>query len=195
MTEPPPRRHVHDAELLRALAHPLRVELLGHLLSVGGGTATECASAVGSTASNCSWHLRQLERFGLVERSEGGNSRERPWRATAVGLDFGRLDDDPATRAAQLGVLGASLAEEDLLTQRFLDTVGEQPSHWRDAAVLNGYSLRITPDELTALTDAVDRLIRPYVSAIRADAPDDARVVHAGLRAFLRLDAQGRPSA
>ncbi|WP_460439621.1 ArsR/SmtB family transcription factor [Amycolatopsis stemonae] len=192
MAELPPRRRIEDVELLRALSHPLRSALLHHLTAVGPRTASECADAVGSTASNCSWHLRQLAQYGLVERAEGEDGRERPWRARQVGLDLGDIADDPVRRAAQLGVVGATLANEQELTQRYLDSMDDLDPAWRAAAGLTSYSLRVTPAELTRLTDAIDALVRPYVGAIRADAPAGARPVHVGLRAFPRIEHSGK---
>jgi hypothetical protein len=54
------------------------------------------------------------------------------------------------------------------------------------------YALRVTPDELTRLTEAIDALVRPSVGAIRPDAPPDARPVHVGLRAFPRIEHSGK---
>ncbi|ASR36428.1 transcriptional regulator [Prauserella marina] len=191
----PERRRVRDAELMRALAHPLRTEVLGYLMSAGPRTATQCAEAVGATASNCSWHLRQLAEFGLVERVEGDNARERPWRASQVGLDFGAVDPGSASHTAHLGMLGANLTEEQTLTRRALDALETVPEPWRDAMAVNRYGLRLTAEELTGLIEQVDALIRPYVSTVRTEVPDDARPVYLGLRAFLRFDADGTPSA
>jgi DNA-binding transcriptional ArsR family regulator len=188
MAELPPRRKVRDVELMGALAHPLRAAVLRYLMAVGPRTASECADAVGSTASNCSWHLRQLAKFGLVEPTDGGDGRQRPWRAAVVGLEMGELADDPTTSAAQLAVLGASLAEEQKLTQRFLERAEDLDPEWRTAGALDAYSLTVTAAELTELAAKVDALLRPYASTIRQDAPPDARPVHAGFRAFLRLE-------
>jgi DNA-binding transcriptional ArsR family regulator len=184
VAELPPRRKVRDVEILRALAHPLRAALIRYLMAAGPHTASECADAVGSTASNCSWHLRQLGKFGLVEPTEGGDGRERPWRATAVGLDFGEFAEDPATRAAQLAVFGTALAEEQKLTQRFLERVDGLEPGWRDASTVNTYVLRMTAAELADLVEKVDALVRPFSSTIRTDAPPDAELVHTGFRAF-----------
>ncbi len=192
MAELPPRKRIEDAELMRALAHPLRSALLDHVMAVGPRTASECAAAVGSTASNCSWHLRQLAQHGLVERVEGEDGRERPWRACQVGLEFG---DDPSLRGAQLAVVGTTLARERELTERFLDTAEQLEKEWQEASGLNTYSLRVTAEELDTLVKRIDALVRPYVGAIRADAPDGARPVHLGLRAFLRIDDTGKPSS
>jgi DNA-binding transcriptional ArsR family regulator len=192
MAELPPRKRIEDVELLRALAHPLRSALLNHLTAVGPRTASECADAVGSTASNCSWHLRQLAQYGLVERADAEDGRERPWRARQVGLEVGELADDPARRAAQLGVVGATLSHEQELTQRYLDSLDGLDPAWRAAAGLSTYTLRVTPAELTRLTEAIDALVRPYVAPIRTDTPQDARSVHVGLRAFPRIDHTGK---
>ncbi|MFI5606745.1 ArsR/SmtB family transcription factor [Amycolatopsis sp. NPDC051903] len=193
MAELPPRKRVDDAELLRALAHPLRSALLHHLMAVGPRTASECAEAVGSTASNCSWHLRRLARHGLVERAEATDGRERPWRALQVGLDFGELGEDPVLSRAQLAVVGTQLAQEQELTHRYLDGVDGLDPDWRAAGALNAYSLRVTPAELERLVHAIDALVRPYVGAIREDAPAGALPVHVGLRAFARLGPDGKP--
>lgn len=181
------RHRITEAELMGALAHPLRAALLRHLMAVGPRTASACAEAVGSTASNCSWHLRQLAKFGLVEPAEQ-TGRERPWRAAVVGLELGELADDPTTRAAQRAVLANELKEEATLTQRFLDRADELDPEWRDAGALDTYGLTITADELRDLGAKLDALIRPYIATIRKSPPPDAQPVHLGLRAFRRLD-------
>src|SRR4051812_6390942 len=85
----PNRRRVTDIDALRTLAHPIRYRLLGHLMAVGPQTASQCAAVVSETASNCSYHLRELARFGLVERAdEAPDGRERPWQSTATGWVF-----------------------------------------------------------------------------------------------------------
>ncbi len=84
------RRQVTDVRALRALANPVRYRIFGHLMAFGSQTASECAAVVGATPSNCSYHLRELARFGLVERVDDGaaDGRERPWRTTATGFSY-----------------------------------------------------------------------------------------------------------
>ena len=94
----PERRPVlTDPDVLEALAHPVRLDLLSYLMSNGPATASTCARAVGDTPSNCSYHLRTLARHGLVERVESTDRRQRPWRATITGFDL-NLDAAPASR-------------------------------------------------------------------------------------------------
>lgn len=188
---PEDRRTVTDPRALRALAHPLRLALLDHLMSFGARTASECAEAVGSTPSNCSYHLRALARFGLVERVEADDGRERPWQSTATGLQLGRTDDP----GVQLGVdtverffADHQVDEEAARLHRAIALRDNVPPAWREASILSGYALRISPDELRALGERLDALIRPYIALTRDDAPSDSAVVALNLNAFLHPD-------
>jgi len=71
---------VNDLLALRALTHPARQSLLRALAAAGSATATELAGQIGESPANCSWHLRQLARYGFVTEAGGGTGRQRPWR-------------------------------------------------------------------------------------------------------------------
>lgn len=183
------RREVRDVRMLSALAHPVRTALLSHLMAVGPRTASECADAVGASPSNCSWHLRQLEKFGFVERAEDApDGRERPWRAAATGFDFSQVAAEPAARAALQTFAAIRLDEETRLARAYLRREDELPEEWRRAADLSTYGILVTPDELRELTARLDAALRPYLAATRDDAPDGALPVHVFLSAFLRPD-------
>jgi len=190
---PPERRTVTDPRALRALAHPLRLALLDHLMTFGPRTASECAEIVGSTPSNCSYHLRALARFGLVEAVEAEDGRERPWQSTATGLTFGRTED-PGFRlgedTAERLLADRQIDDEAALAHRAVAQRDDQPEDWRDASLLTGYALRLTPAELKDLAAKLDALIRPYIGLTRADAPEGADVVALHLSAFRHPDAQ-----
>jgi DNA-binding transcriptional ArsR family regulator len=180
------RVRLSDPRALRALAHPLRLALLDRLMSFGEQTAAQCAAALGSTASNCSYHLRALGRVGLVEPAASTDGRERPWRATATGLEFGPRDaaGSPASGAAALAVDDLALAGDEELTRSARARHQQQPPDWRAAEAYHSYGLRVTAAELRRLVDAIDRLVRPYIGATRSGAPDDADVAHLRLLAF-----------
>lgn len=180
------RRQIDDPRELRALAHPLRLALLDHLMSFGEQTAAQCAETVGSTTSNCSYHLRALRRAGLVEPATSADGRERPWRATATGLTYGPIDTErsPAAAGAALVLDELSLARDEELTRQARRRHDEQPADWRAAEDYHDYRLRLTAAELTELTGQIDRLVRPYIALIRPDAPDDADVAVLRLLAF-----------
>lgn len=184
---PIPERRVRvcDPRALRALAHPLRLALLDRLMFFGEQTAAQCAEAVGSTASNCSYHLRILARIGLVEPGESADGRERPWRATATGLEFGPTEDTPAARSVE----DLALARDEQLTRRARAEHDALPAPWRAAGASHSYGLRVTAAELQALVAEIDALVRPYIGLTREAAPESAQPAYLRLLAFRHPDA------
>jgi DNA-binding transcriptional ArsR family regulator len=183
---PERRRRISDPTALRALAHPLRLELLDRLMSFGEQTAAQCAEAVGSTASNCSYHLRALARVGLVEAASSADRRERPWRATATGLEFGPVDpaSSPTAAGVALALEELWLARDEDLTRRARRRHQDQPPAWRAAEAYQNYSLKLTASELSQLVGQIDGLVRPFIAMTRDEAPGDAEVASLRLLAF-----------
>ena len=62
----------------------MRIALFEVLALGGAMTATQ----IGESATTCSFHLRQLAKYGFVEEAGGGTGRSRPWRLTPVGRSF-----------------------------------------------------------------------------------------------------------
>ncbi|GFN05848.1 hypothetical protein Smic_44040 [Streptomyces microflavus] len=60
-------RTVDSPEVLKALSHPLRLRILRHLGAAGPATSTTLAAALGENTGTLSYHLRMLERSGLIE--------------------------------------------------------------------------------------------------------------------------------
>jgi DNA-binding transcriptional ArsR family regulator len=180
------RRRLDDPEALEALAHPVRLNVLGFLMSEGPATASECARAVGDSPSNCSYHLRVLARHGLVEPVESADGRERPWRATVTGLDT-RLDSaDPDLAASAEGMMAAALQLEYQLAREHLRTRDRLDAEWRETDAHMTFGLRVTPAELRTLVEQIDALIRPFIAATRTDAPAGAAVAEVSVLAFPR---------
>ena len=182
-----------DPEVLEALAHPVRLDLLTYLMANGPASASTCARAVGDTPSNCSYHLRTLARHGLVERVESADRRQRPWRATITGFTL-EPHADPATPSGRgtAAVMAASLALEQRLLRDYLSHRDSVPAAWREVDLASSYTLRISPDELRVLGEQLDALIRPLIAAGRQSAPADAELVEVDLYAFPRTEAPWR---
>lgn len=189
------RMEVTDGAVLAALAHPLRLALLYQLNALGSRTASQCALALGETPANCSYHLRQLAKAGLVVRDEAGNGRERPWRSVYTGLDLSPAVDDPdpevvtAARATRMALANAEIEEHARLARQYLRLEPRVPREWREAGTGASYSLRLTAQELAALVETLDAAIRPYIGLTRTDPPEGAQPVHLDLKAFLRPEA------
>jgi DNA-binding Lrp family transcriptional regulator len=175
---------------MRALAHPDRLAILLFLLAAPTRTATECAAEIGASPSACSYHLRELERFGYAERAEtSGDGRTRPWRAAAVGFSLGDwTDDTPAARAARHAVGRAELEANRRLIERFAEAVDDLDPEWQGASDFHNFELSVTADELRELNDQVGALLAPYRTPVRTDPPDGAAAVHVVYQAFVRID-------
>jgi DNA-binding transcriptional ArsR family regulator len=154
-----------DPRAMRALAHPVRLELLA-VLSDGPLTATQCAERVGESPQSCSYHLRTLARHGFVEPAAAGNGKERPWQKVARGLHWSGGSDSVASRA----LAGTFLARDFQLLQRYLASPSaEWPEPMYSQAVL-----RLTAAEGAKLGEAIFELLEPYFTNVRKDSPAGA---------------------
>jgi predicted ArsR family transcriptional regulator len=95
---------ITDPRALRAIAHPLRMDLMYELYSRGSGRAVDLATALGIPANQVSFHLRTLAKYGLIEEApeEARDRRDRVWRMASEGLSWysDDLEDKPGGPAA-----------------------------------------------------------------------------------------------
>jgi DNA-binding transcriptional ArsR family regulator len=72
-------------EQLKALGHPLRLRALEMLGEDPGWTLTnrELAQKLGVDPGHLHFHVKMLLKAGLIERADGGQGREKPYRAVA----------------------------------------------------------------------------------------------------------------
>jgi DNA-binding transcriptional ArsR family regulator len=161
---------VPDATALKALAHPVRLRILGLLRLDGPATASGLAERLGLNSGATSYHLRHLERHGFVlEDAALGNGRDRWWRAAHGSTRTAREDLTAEEREATdaFGQAIALLHTEQL--QRAVEERPLLPEEWRRASTLSDWYLRLTPARARELTDTLDRL----VSSWDEDPPDD----------------------
>ena len=79
-------RKLTDPRAMRAVAHPVRIALLEVLGTEGPLTATQAGELIGESPTTCSFHLRQLAKYGFIEEVAGVAGRKRPWRLVHTGL-------------------------------------------------------------------------------------------------------------
>lgn len=155
-----------DPRALRALAHPVRLALVAALRRGGPLTATEAGERIGESATTCSFHLRQLARYGLVEEAGGGKGRARPWRATATFTSWPNVTEGPE-QAAAANALSTIVVERYF--ERALRAVDERESEsaeWQRATGFGDMVLHATPDELLELEAGIERLLDPFVARL-----------------------------
>ena len=80
MDEPQPHpddmRVVSQTDQLKALTHPFRIRLIDLFRGGDELTATQCAEATGESVASCSFHLRQLAKYGFVETAPASVNME-----------------------------------------------------------------------------------------------------------------------
>jgi DNA-binding transcriptional ArsR family regulator len=158
-----------DPAAVRALAHPLRLELLDLLRFDGPSTATELARRVDESSGSTSYHLRQLARYGFIEEAPPRAARERVWRFRHRRLALNREGSGGRDLLAQLLSLEAHGLDR-FLAQR-------EPPEWDAASFFQTRALRLTSDELAELRDGIAELLSRFRRAEADDAPADARPV------------------
>jgi DNA-binding transcriptional ArsR family regulator len=158
--ELPTPRKITDARTLRALAHPVRIALMEELALGGAMTATEVGELIGETATTCSFHLRQLAKYGFVEEAGGGQGRARPWRLASMGMSFAP-SGDPEAEIATDAVLQLFRERQFARYQTWRMTKASYAPQWRKAAGDSQFLFYLTPEELQQLnTEVVDVLRR-----------------------------------
>ena len=173
-----------DARGLKALAHPLRVRMLGTLRSDGPATATQLAQRLGESTGTTSWHLRQLAEHGFIEEDpDRGTRRDRWWRARTHYTQLAVADF--ARQPEMQGVLGVYL--QSVLEQQFrrasefLENGDRWLPEWQEAATFSDWSLRLDPAGLEALNAEMEAVIDRHRTAEPAPG---AEKVHLQLHAF-----------
>lgn len=132
-----------------ALAHPLRTALLGLLREHGTLTSTEAARLLGQSSGLCSFHLRQLARYGYIEEAAQPRGRVRPWRlalagpATPAGPTAG--GHSPAPGDDEFGALARELEDEGY--RRWLAHRQDAEPAWRRDEAFS-VVLHLSPGEL-----------------------------------------------
>ncbi|HEY3873571.1 MAG TPA: helix-turn-helix domain-containing protein [Actinocrinis sp.] len=133
--------------------HEVRTALLGLLAEADTVTATEAAARLGYSSGLCSFHLRQLARYGLIEEAPHRSGRARPWRLRQRRRQPDTDADSTAVaRDDEFGVPSWELEDESY--RRWLDHRGEAPASWRQDAAFSAV-LYLTPEELRGIAAAV----------------------------------------
>jgi DNA-binding MarR family transcriptional regulator len=161
---------------LKALSHPVRLQMLGLLRVDGPATATTLAAQVGINTGAASYHLRQLAQHGFIEDApERGNARDRWWQATHQSTLAGNTadtDDERQTIDAYLQSVAV------VYTQNLQAAIEERAGlsdAWRLASTFSDYYLRLTPSKARALTQRMHEMLREvHESTIDVESGKDA---------------------
>ena len=182
---------VTEASRLQALAHPLRLRMLGLLRLEGPSTASRLGQRCGESSGLTSYHLRQLASAGFVVDAEPADlagrevhGRDRWWKAVSQSTLTRRPATGDDARAAASEDYHRAVV--DLYAGRaraWLVAEHTWPERWQALSGLGDRMLRLAPAEVTALRADLDELLARYrwhdpaVPAGDGGVPADAVVV------------------
>lgn len=156
---------ISEPKAIRALAHAARLEVISELYSTQlSRTATELAAQTGLTPSAMSYHLRALQKWGIVvPAATAGDARERRWKA--AGTDFSIISGG-GVASPEFAVLDLEIAAFRRRVDAYARDRGEQHRRGEpagsSAVVLASRLLYLTPAQRAELTERVFALLREY---------------------------------
>jgi DNA-binding transcriptional ArsR family regulator len=177
-----------DFESLKALAHPLRIQIFNILATHGPFTSSGLAERLGESSGAMSYHLRQLEKHHFIREVEGkGTSRERWWERSPGGIELSNRDvisSEAGKQATRLIVREFSRLRESALSE-FLDlgpdTLSEE---WREASYISSSHVVVTAEQLLEFNKSVYELMRKFVVENRGKHAPGSRPVEIQLNSF-----------
>lgn len=172
-----------DARAMKAFAHPLRMAMYTYLSDRGAATSTTLAQYLGESTGQTSYHLRQLEKHGLVEEDSGrGTGRERWWKPVSFTVRRAFVEPDGAT-SAQLDVLmGHQLQDRFEKLRAWLGHHNEDTPEWRDASVDTTSTAQLTSAQARALSRELMEVVERHTDAAQQDHGCDANTAEDGER-------------
>jgi len=157
---------ITDPKAIRALAHAARLEVISELYSTQvSRTATELAAQTGLTPSAMSYHLRALQKWGIVEpAATAGDARERRWRA--AGTDF-TINSGGGVASPEFAVLDLELDAFRRRVNAYAKVQDErlkkgEPTEASSVVALSTSLLYLTSEQRSELTAKVFGLLREY---------------------------------
>ena len=165
MVQRPEKRVLTGADLkafYKALANPVRRDILSYLGKHGEANSTSVAKALGESTGTTSYHLRKLADLELIEELEDrGDGRERWWKSrakdiyTPPGLE---MTPDEREAARKLGALKMS-HDLGLVTRAYAGY--DDAKGWNQ---IYRAGLTLTKEQITSFVAEYQNLVWKYVT-------------------------------
>ncbi|WP_298446133.1 helix-turn-helix domain-containing protein [Ferrimicrobium sp.] len=175
----PETKRLTEAQAMRALTHPVRIALIEVLAVHQRLTATQAGELIQETPTTCSFHLRQLAKYGFVEEAGPGKGRQRPWKLVNMGFTIQEEDLNAEGRVAADVLVQMFFRRAFGRFERWQHIHWSYPEEWDRASAADQAAMFVTTTELEEVNAKVrevlegyrDRLIDPSLR------PGDSRLV------------------
>ena len=158
----PAMRELTDPTTLRALTHPVRLALLEALALDGPLTATEAGELIGESPTTCSFHFRQLAKYGFVEEAGTGPGRQRPWKISHTRMNFSDANEDREANVAAKGLERLVFDRAFSRLQHFHDSKSNFPKEWQTSANSLQSVVFVTSEELNEINADLLELVSRF---------------------------------
>jgi DNA-binding transcriptional ArsR family regulator len=152
-----------DPTAMRALAHPVRLRLLGELRTHGPQSVKMLGDALDEPPGSISYHVGKLAGIGLVEEAPelARDRRERWWRAAHDTTSWEPVEalDDPERRAASGALRRAVAAGYAAGLERYFEAEPALDRAWARGTAIGDALLHLTSDELQELNNDIEALV------------------------------------
>lgn len=190
--DPTSSERITDPRRIRALSHPLRIELLEHL-GEGDLTATQCAERTGESVASCSFHLRMLAKYGYIVEGER-RGREKPWRLTTRSRDMRPDPDNPAQLRALSELAGFAVEHEVEHIRNWVSHIADEQADWIDATTITSSSFWATREELAEVSRVFQQISDRFAGRELDPSlrPEGARPVRTFAVASIHIEREER---
>lgn len=160
--------HLDTPSALRAMAHPLRLRIIGSLRSDGPQTVGELSEKLDAAPGSISYHLNTLQKHDFVELAPelARDRRESWWRASAEATTFepAEMQADPESRVAGR-LLRQTIVQRQVAEQiTYLETEETLPPDWIAASTMGDDVIWLTASELKQLGAELNELVSKWQS-------------------------------
>ncbi len=150
---------VPDVTALKALAHPVRLRMLGMLRIDGPATATQLAARLGLNSGATSYHLRQLAQYGFIEDAPATSRRDRWWKASHEITSVRPAESEGEAFDMDVAFAQAILSQQVGQMQKAAEEYAELPLEWRKASTASDIVIPLTAEKAEALTTRLNEFL------------------------------------
>lgn len=157
---------VEGAQGLKLLAHEARQHVISVVYEGNELTATEAAELCGLTPSAMSYHLRMLEKAGVLLVAEGSDGRERRYRRAARSFQVRGGDRGGGAGVQLRSTIGIWIDTQTRAIERWFGA-GAQGT-----GAIQTQVLRLTAEQSAELVERMNALFEEYDEVSEANDPD-----------------------